>query len=165
VQLKNQLHESTLRQSTRQHQQSTTLSTTRPAGTKPDKPLKTILSVACQSGMSKGWRAREMGFLTSAGKQRNKFRECFCLDLEELNGFLSAGPKARLHREHDSKDGKWKVRRQKYNPFTVKYLQYLLGVGNQYANKLSKMRTTSTAPNNTGDAITSGKNMDRGSKN
>ena len=105
VQRQNQVHESTRQQSTRQHQQLTILLTTPPAGTKPDKPLKTILSVACQSGMSKGWRAQEMGFLTSAGKQSNKFWECFCVDLAELNGFLPAVPKARMHREHDSKDG------------------------------------------------------------
>jgi hypothetical protein len=100
-----------------------------------------------------------MRFLTSAGKQRNKFRECFHRDLAELNGFfLSAVPKARMHREHDSKDGEWKVRRQKYNPFIVKYLvQYSWGVGIHCANNLSKMRTTSTAPNNTRDTITSGK--------
>ena len=98
-----------------------------------------------------------MGFITPAGKQRNNFRERFCMDLSELNGFLSAVPKARMHREHNSKDGKWKVQPRKYNPFTVlKYLQYSWGVGIHYTNNLSKKMTISATPNNTREAITSG---------
>ncbi|KAI2489817.1 hypothetical protein MHU86_24771 [Fragilaria crotonensis] len=102
---------------------------------KDSKPLKDILSLACQSGMSNGWRAREMGFDACASKQNARFRDCFCRDLAELKGFLSAVPKIRMHSERGC-DGSWKVRRQQHNPFTIKYLQYAWGVGVHYANNL-----------------------------
>ncbi|KAI2498747.1 hypothetical protein MHU86_15758 [Fragilaria crotonensis] len=102
---------------------------------KDSKPLKDILSLACQSGMSNGWRAREMGFNACASKQNARFRDCFRRDLAELKGFLSAVPKIRMHSER-GRDGSWKVRRQQHNPFTIKYLQYAWGVGVHYANNL-----------------------------
>ena len=64
-----------------------------------------------------------------------------------MNGFLSAVPQTRIHSERDSKDGKWKVRKQKYNPFTVRYLQYSWGVGVNYASRSLPKTTISTIPN------------------
>jgi hypothetical protein len=84
--------------------------------TKEPKPLKDILSVACQSGKAKGWRAREMGL-----SKRNdvNFRECFRRDLAELKGFVSAVPDASKHNNR-GREGTWKARTQQFNPHTIK---------------------------------------------
>jgi hypothetical protein len=102
---------------------------------KESKPLKDILSLACQSGKSKGWRAREMGFDVRWSKKNAHFCDCFCHDLAELKGFLSAVPEKWMHSDCGS-DGTWKAQKKQHNPFTIKYLQYAWGVGLHYAASL-----------------------------
>jgi hypothetical protein len=124
VHLLNEVNEK--RQSKRQYEEPMTTATARttPVGTKPESLKKILSMIACQSGKSKGWRARGAGFVGPARRQlrQTNFQEWFRRGLAELNGFLSAVPQTRMHSERDIKDRKWKVRKQKYNPFIVKYL-------------------------------------------
>ena len=77
-----------------------------------------------------------MGFDAHASKQNAHFRDCFHRDLAELKGFLSAVPKIRMHSER-GRDGAWKTRRQRHNPFTsIKYLQFAWGFGVHYGKTL-----------------------------
>ena len=74
----------------RQRQEPTKFVTPqRETKSKESKSLKDILSLACQSGKSKGWRAREMGFDMRLSKKNARFRDCFRRDLSELKGCLS----------------------------------------------------------------------------
>jgi hypothetical protein len=93
---------------------------------KEPKPLKNILSLVCQSGKSKGWRAREVGFGTSTSKKNAHFRDCFRRDLAELKSFLSAVPDAQRHSDR-GRDGTWKARGKQHSPFTIKVLTICLG--------------------------------------
>jgi len=111
--------------------------------------LHEILSMAYSKKYRRGWRARQLGFDPATQKRSESFCMRLCQDARELVGYLSAAPKTYIHHER-GKTGRFKVRKAKFNPKSLRYLAEAWGVDKKtlynHLQRAANPQTKTTSP-------------------